>query len=82
MIVSLEPSVGVTSRSPADLWAANPELATSSRNAEGRLNMELAYGAGLRYGLGSGLELDLKALHRQGTDNAENSILLELQTEL
>ena len=42
-----------------------------------------AYGAGLRYGLPTGLDLDLKGTHKNTTtDDAENSILLELRSDL
>ena len=41
------------------------------------------YGAGLRYGLSTGLDLDLKGTHKTTTmDDAENSILLELRSDL
>ena len=41
------------------------------------------YGAGLRYGLSTGLDLDLKGTHKNTTmDDAENSILLELRSDL
>ena len=41
------------------------------------------YGAGLRYGLPTGLDLDFKGMHKTNTtDNAENSILLELRSDL
>ena len=41
------------------------------------------YGAGLRYGLSTGLDLDLKGTHKNTTmDDVENSILLELRSDL
>ena len=41
------------------------------------------YGAGLRYGLSTGLDLDLKGTHKTTTmDDAENNILLELRSDL
>ena len=41
------------------------------------------YGAGLRYGLSTGLDLDLKGTHKTTTmDDVENSILLELRSDL
>ena len=41
------------------------------------------YGAGLRYGLSTGLDLDLKGTHKTTTMNdVENSILLELRSDL
>ena len=41
------------------------------------------YGAGLRYGLSTGLDLDLKGTHKTSTtDDAENNILLELRSDL
>ena len=41
------------------------------------------YGAGLRYSLSTGLDLDLKGTHKTTTmDDVENSILLELRSDL
>ena len=41
------------------------------------------YGAGLRYGLSTGLDLDLKGTHKTSTtEDSQNSIFLELEAEL
>ena len=109
-MMSLEPSVGITSQQLSTaLWSANAggdALSIASQPASGQLKAEVAYGfragdglltpymdllfsqsnttygVGVHYGLGNGLDLDLKATTGQGTNSNENSILLELQTEL
>ena len=87
----------VTTSNPATTTAAptarlNAKLAYGFPTTDGLLTpytdfsfseTTSTYGAGLRYGLSTGLDLDLKGTHKTTTmDDAENSILLELRSDL
>ena len=87
----------VTTSNPATTTAAptarlNAKLAYGFPTTDGLLTpytdfsfseTTSTYGAGLRYGLSTGLDLDLKGTHKTTTmDDVENSILLELRSDL
>ena len=108
LVVSLEPSFGISNPMLSELWSATRlDLAVTREAPTAQLNVKLAYGfptsaglltpytdlsfsettntyvTGLRYGLPTGWNLNLKGMHKTSTtDTAENTILLELRSDL